>query len=54
MAMKISALIDNPALLQKMGMEAKRIYLERFTGERFAARIEEIYRKTLEENKNGK
>ncbi|MGM9521140.1 MAG: glycosyltransferase family 4 protein [Oscillospiraceae bacterium] len=54
LAERLAALMDDPSLLQKMGIEARRIYLERFTGERFAARIEEIYTKTLEERQNGK
>lgn len=48
LADRIAELMDSPKKLQKMGDEARRIYLERFTGEKFAQRIEEIYRKTLE------
>lgn len=44
----ISRVMDDNELLKNMGAEARRIYLERFTGERFAQRIEEIYKKTLE------
>jgi glycosyltransferase involved in cell wall biosynthesis len=54
MAEKITALMDDRALLQKMGDAARKIYLEKFTGEIFAANIERVYNKTLEGKKNGK
>ncbi len=55
MAERIRALIEDRALLEKLGMNAGRIYRERFTGEIFAARLEEIYMKTLEgRNEKGK
>ena len=51
LADRIIRLMDNPALLEKMGTEALRIYRERFTGEAFARRIDAIYRKVLAEKK---
>lgn len=54
MADCLRRLMDEPGTLTRMGEGARRIYLERFTGERFAARIEEIYEKTLEEKRHGK
>ncbi len=45
---KLVRLMDDPALRQKLGVGALREYRERFTGEIFAGRIEEIYIKTLE------
>ncbi len=49
---KLAALMDrlceDRALVEKLGLGARREYLERFTGEKAAGRIEEIYTKTLE------
>lgn len=48
LAEKLRTLMDDPALAQKLGLGALREYRERFTGEIFSGRIEEIYLKTLE------
>lgn len=49
---KLAALMEklaaDPALREKLGMGARKEYLERFTGEKAAGRIEEIYTKTWE------
>ena len=34
---------------ERLGIGARKEYLESFTGERYAARIEEVYKKILEE-----
>lgn len=47
LAERIGKLMDSPETLSKMGEEARRIYLERFTGEIFARRIEDVYKKVL-------
>lgn len=47
LADRIGELMDSPEKLSKMGQEARRIYLERFTGESFARHIEDIYKKVL-------
>lgn len=44
--------MDDPALLKKMGENARDIYLERFTGESFARRVEAVYDKTVKESKH--
>ncbi len=48
LAGKLLKLMDDPALLQKLGHGARNEYLAGFTGQKAAARIEEIYIKTLE------
>ena len=48
LAERIKTLADDPALRERLGLGARREYENRFTGEIFAGRIEEIYRKTLE------
>ncbi len=48
LAERIKTLADDPALRERLGVGARREYEARFTGEIFAGRIEEIYRKTLE------
>ena len=48
LAEKIRTLADDLALRERLGLGARREYENRFTGEIFAGRIEEIYRKTLE------
>ena len=45
---RIGRLADDPALRERLGLGARREYEARFTGEIFAGRIEEIYRKTWE------
>lgn len=48
LADRIKRLCEDRAELQKLSLGAGRVYRERFTGERFAARLEEIYTATLE------
>ena len=48
LADRIDKLAGDPALRERLGLGARREYENRFTGEIFAGRIEEIYRKTLE------
>ena len=47
LADRIRELMDSPEKLKKMGEEARKIYLERFTGESFARSIENVYEKVL-------
>lgn len=45
--MAISGLMDDREKLAAMGREAERIYTQRFSGEVFAANIENVYRKVM-------
>lgn len=54
LADKLLLVMDDRKLLAEMGKNARKIYLERFTGQSFAARIEEIYIKTLEGKAHGR
>lgn len=47
LAAAIGSLMDDKEKLAAMGIEAKRIYAERFSGEVFAQNIENVYRQTL-------
>lgn len=48
LAERLKTLMDDPALREKLSLGARREYQEKFTGEIAAARIEQIYIKTLE------
>lgn len=54
MAAKIRLVMDSPELYASLSRGALREYGERFTGERFAADLEKVYKKALEMGKNGK
>ena len=51
LADKLRRLMDDPALREKLGEQAKMAYRTRFTGEIFAENIEAVYRLVLEEPK---
>ena len=53
LADRIRRLCEDRAELARLGLGAGRVYREKFTGERFAARLEEIYTAALEA-KHGK
>ena len=44
----VARLMDEPDTLKRMGLRARQIYEERFTGEIFARNIEAVYLRTLE------
>ncbi len=48
LADRIRRLCEDRAELQRLSLGAGRVYRERFTGERFARRLEEIYTATVE------
>ncbi|MCD7767308.1 MAG: glycosyltransferase family 4 protein [Oscillospiraceae bacterium] len=50
----LCALMDAPEQRSALGMGARRIYQERFTGARFARDVEEIYTELYEEKQHGK
>ncbi len=54
MAAKIRLVMDSPELYSGLSRGALREYEKRFTGERFAADLEKVYKKALEMGKNGK
>ncbi len=45
---RLIRLIDDPDLRERLGEGARRVYAERFTGQRFAREVERIYTKALE------
>ncbi len=50
----VRKLVTQPELLEEMRKNSIRIYEERFTGERFAADVEAVYRKMTKGDGNGK
>lgn len=49
LASRLRELSRNRGELQRLGIGARRAYLDRFTGEAYAARIEKVYSKVMEE-----
>ncbi len=52
LAERLERLMDDPALLQKLGGRARQVFEGRFTVDHFASELERVYRTTLEERKN--
>ncbi|NLA86418.1 MAG: glycosyltransferase family 4 protein, partial [Clostridiales bacterium] len=50
----VRRLMDNPRQLSQLGKNAVTVFNEKFTGQKFAQRIESIYLKTLKGAKDGK
>ena len=46
--------MDGPETLERMRRRATEVFRERFTAEAFAKKIENVYRKTLEEKRHGR
>lgn len=49
----IARLMDDRGELERMGLRAKEIFAQRFTGEIFARNVEAVYRAVLEERTHG-
>ena len=52
-ALRIRALIENPAKRSEMGIRGKEIAAERYSWSRVSRRMVEVYRTALEDHQNG-